>query len=124
MDLFGFGKITKQLLLLLVQLLGDLDQNLDQLVAGTGRAEVPVRFRVEEDDCTCCSACGGVAPAHFALAPSGMAYACVRQPETEAERRVCEEAASVCPVDCIRVEALPQPSSSGAGAGEGGTTTV
>ena len=80
----------------------------------TSRNAAPGRFRVEEDECTCCGACGAIAPEHFEPADGGWGYVTHRQPRGAAEIARCSDALDCCPTDAIRDQ----------GSSDGGTTTV
>lgn len=80
----------------------------------TSRNAVPGRFRVEQDACTSCGACGALAPAHFEPAEGGWGYVTYRQPQSAVELARCSDALACCPVDAIRDQGSP----------DGGTTTV
>lgn len=57
-------------------------------------------FYVDGELCIDCGVCTEVAPAHFAQDDQGYAYV-KRQPDNDAERKVCREAMEECPVEAI-----------------------
>jgi ferredoxin len=54
-------------------------------------------------DCNCidCDLCRSMAPEFFGRSEEQGLSLVTRQPQTEAERRLCEESLVVCPVDAI-----------------------
>ena len=72
--------------------MAELDHKLKDNVAGT--------FYVD-DQCIDCDVCRDTSPKNFTRNDeNGYSYV-YRQPETEEERRLCEEAMNACPVEAI-----------------------
>ena len=57
---------------------------------------------VDAARCIRCASCSVVGPAFFEVSRKGSRA--VRQPETEAERRLVAAAAAICPTGAIRVD--------------------
>lgn len=60
---------------------------------------VPGAWYVDRQ-CIDCDLCRTTAPANFTRSKDGYSYVS-RQPASEAERALCEQAAAECPVDAI-----------------------
>ena len=54
-----------------------------------------------DDTCILCSACESIAPDFFKVADDGDHDICYKQPATEEEIEICEEALEACPVESI-----------------------
>ena len=54
-----------------------------------------------DQECIACDTCVGLAPGYFSLTPSYSYAYVVRQPLTERDQLMCEEARLSCPVDAI-----------------------
>lgn len=61
---------------------------------------VPGKYYVDSS-CILCSACESIAPDFFKVADDGDHDVVYRQPETEEEMEICEEALEACPVESI-----------------------
>jgi ferredoxin len=68
---------------------------------------VPGKFYVDRN-CIDCDVCRDTSPANFRRNDeNGYSYV-YKQPETEVEIALCEEALDACPVEAIAVEEKPQ----------------
>ena len=53
-------------------------------------------------DCVLCHTCHESAPEHFDMSPDGDHMIVIRQPRTETETMLCNQAMEGCPMDAIQ----------------------
>ncbi|MDY0387563.1 MAG: ferredoxin [Methanolobus sp.] len=61
---------------------------------------VPGPYYVD-DNCIACQVCADEAPDHFKMGDDNSGAYVFKQPENDEEKKACEKALSICPVDAI-----------------------